>query len=382
MTKALITVALKNDLNNLNKIYMKSQPKIIMVITLVLALGVGLFVNNRQKQIWVTDFNNQTEMGGIILKVTQEKNNNYRFEVIDTGPGIHTDAHDEIFAPFRQGRLGSDKGGTGLGLAISRKKVDLMGGELKVESELKKGSNFILTLPLPPSKSDVVYKSNSAKEVVRLAEGNHVSILVVDDVEENRAVLKNLLLDVGIDVIEAVNGQDGLEKYEIHRPDLIFMDIRMPVMDGLEAIRILKENYSDEKLNIVVISASVLKHEKERYDKLGCSGVVLKPFLSEQVFAQVQDALDVEFEYEDIDSQLKSDTIDIDYSQINFSKDSIENIKKTLEIYNITQLEKGIRALHPNNQHEDAFIEEMKENLRAFDMDNINKALERLNNES
>lgn len=318
-----------------------------------------------------------TETGGITLKAIQEENDNYRFEIIDTGVGIPKDAQDEIFAPFLQDNPGVQKGGTGLGLAISRKKADMMGGKLKVTSEVGKGSSFILTLPLPPTKDQLSQKPNKSREVVRLAEGNHATILVVDDVEENRAVLKKLLVDVGINVIEAINGQDGLDQYKAHLPDMVFMDIRMPVMDGLEAIQRLKEQYSENNLKIVVISASALKHERERYDKLGCSGIVLKPFKSEQVFSIIKETLEIEFEYDEIESQSETAS-KIDYSKINFPDHIVKKIKAALELYNITQLDKNIGALQAKNTHEEAFIKSLKECLSIFDMESLNKFLENL----
>jgi PAS domain S-box-containing protein len=322
-----------------------------------------------------------TEKGGITLKAFQEENNNYRFEVIDTGIGIPKESLQEIFAPFKQDNPGIKKGGTGLGLAISRKKADMMGGILKVESELGKGSNFILTLPLPPAKGEIPKKVTNVQEVSRLAAENHASILIADDIEENRSFLKKLLVDVGIDVFEAINGQDALEKYEDHHPDMIFMDVRMPVMDGLEAIRRLKEKYPEDQLKIVIISASALKHERERYDKLGCTGIVLKPFQPEQIFSLIKESLGVEFEYEEMESQSKLANKEIDYSQVNLPKEEIDKIKSALELYNITQLDKSISALQAKNGHEETFINNLKECLNSFDMENIQKILESLNNE-
>ncbi len=168
---------------------------------------------------------------------------------------------------------------------------------------------------------------------------------MVDDIEENRDVLKKLLVDVGIDVIEAINGQDALNKYRDHHPDMIFMDIQMPVTDGVKTIRRLKEDYSEDPLKIVINSESALKHERERYDKLGCAGIVLKPFQSEQIYSMIHESLGVEFEYEEIEITSKLTEKAIDYTQINLPEKQIKKVKAALELYNITQLDKNINML-------------------------------------
>jgi len=150
-----------------------------------------------------------TETGKVLLHVTQEAEL-YCFKVIDTGPGIPAEAQATIFKPFHQDTAGYDKGGTGLGLAISQQQVDLMGGALTLESELGKGACFTVLLPVALGEGEVVVPEKVA-EIAHLAPGYHVSALVVDDVKENRHILSRILRDIGLEIREAVNGQDCLD---------------------------------------------------------------------------------------------------------------------------------------------------------------------------
>ena len=128
-----------------------------------------------------------------------------------------------------------------------------MGGELAVESPPSipptlggregKGSRFFFTLSLPPATSDVVAESSQWRGVTHLAEGYHLNALIADDTKINRDVLSKILSDLGVEVLEAENGQQAVEMARSHRPDIVFMDIRMPVMEGLQAARLLLEEY-------------------------------------------------------------------------------------------------------------------------------------------
>jgi PAS domain S-box-containing protein len=322
-----------------------------------------------------------TERGKILLKVEQKKDHLFRFGIKDTGLGIPAKNHESIFEPFRQNEEGFKKGGTGLGLAISQKQAKLMGGEIALESVVGKGSTFTFELPLSPAKKEVTERSKRENKVIRLKEIYTVKALVVDDVKENRDVLKKLLEDVDIKVIEAENGKIGIKKFKEEKPDIIFMDIRMPVMDGLEAIRKLKQNYSDKELNIVVVSASVLKHEQERYEALGCQEILLKPFRAEQVFASVQKMLGVEFEYEE-DITEDQPEIEIDFSKVKFPQSIISDIREASKVCNLTLLAQCLKLMEPNNQDETAFINKLGNYKSIYNMEAIIELLEKLDDAS
>ena len=195
-----------------------------------------------------------TEKGSVILRVTatngrptsktidpraKVKNSKSRilFQVEDTGIGISSQYLEEIFAPFTQIKDSHEEiEGTGLGLSISKRLVNLLGSELKVKSTRGKGSIFGFELELPIIPDFLPSKTNSEKTILKY-KGKTRKILLVDDKEENRSVLVHLLTSVGFEVFESVNGEDALEKATRLKPDLIFMDLVMPVLDGFEATR-------------------------------------------------------------------------------------------------------------------------------------------------
>ncbi|HAV64783.1 MAG TPA: hypothetical protein DCY13_20745, partial [Verrucomicrobiales bacterium] len=203
----------------------------------------------------------------------------YRFDVIDTGPGISAADQAEIFQPFQQSQAGFKQGGTGLGLAITRRQVELMGGEVKLESTEGKGSRFHFEIPLPPAKGQVIRDTQQdTREVRRLAASHHVNVLVVDDNQQNRDVLSQLLRSIGCDVRQATSAFDAFDRVEEAAPDLIFMDIRMPGMNGAEATRRIIADYGPDRIKIVAITASVLEHEKAGHMAAGFHGFLSKPF--------------------------------------------------------------------------------------------------------
>ncbi len=149
-----------------------------------------------------------TDTGEIALRITQAANR-YRFEVTDTGPGITPDAKERIFEPFQQAEEGIIKGGTGLGLAISKRYIDLMGGELGVQSQPGKESCFSFSVKLPPAYGPITQGLLDHRSITRLAPGYRVRALVVDDVEDNREVLSRMLQAAGVEVIAAINGREA-----------------------------------------------------------------------------------------------------------------------------------------------------------------------------
>ena len=236
-----------------------------------------------------------TPTGGVALSLMDLGNDQYRFEVADSGEGISSDAHDTIFDSFTQSQQGLEKGGTGLGLAISARHVEMMGGCLEVDSECGQGARFFFTLHLPQADEQQRPK-NQEKTITSLAPDCHIKALVVDDNQLNRDLLSTLLQMIGVSIIEAVNGVDAIEKMAQHRPDIIFMDWRMPVMDGLEATKQIGDQYGTET-HIVMISASTLSHEYQMLCDSGAAMVIRKPFTHTEIFNCLATLLDAQFVY-------------------------------------------------------------------------------------
>jgi CheY-like chemotaxis protein len=235
-----------------------------------------------------------TERGRVTLRLSHAEGAAWKFEVSDTGIGIPVKSQRGIFEPFQQGQGARGRGGTGLGLTIARRQVELMGGALEVRSEADAGASFFFTIELPGVASRRVA---GLPEVERLAEGYEVRALVVDDIRENREVLSTMLAAIGCEIILAENGRQALEAVSASRPDIVFMDMRLPEIDGLEATRRIVRDYGDSGLKVVATSASALEHERERYLEAGCDEFVAKPFRSERIYATLKHLLGVEFDY-------------------------------------------------------------------------------------
>jgi len=238
-----------------------------------------------------------TDTGGISFKVGYH-NDKIRFQVEDTGIGIASEELDNIFQPFRQaGTQMTRAEGTGLGLSITKKLVDMMGGELNVESTEGKGSIFWMALDLPEIPNFI--SPDSVEEPIIIGfEGDSYKILVVDDKEANRSVLKNLLLPLGFTIEEAVDGQNCIDKTIQFKPDLILTDLVMPVMDGFEACRRLRKNPEFKNTIVIVISASVFECHKQQSMEAGCDDFLAKPIRAEELLNVLEKYLKLTWTYD------------------------------------------------------------------------------------
>jgi signal transduction histidine kinase/DNA-binding NarL/FixJ family response regulator len=183
--------------------------------------------------------------------------NKILFQVKDTGVGISEEELADIFSPFKQvGDHTRSTEGTGLGLTITQKLVRLMGGELYVKSTPGKGSLFWFETELPDGSEHAGTECVSNEQDIIGFKGEKQKILIVDDIEENRRVLADMLLPLGFEVTEAVNGKDGLRKIPEFEPDLIFIDLVMPEMDGIEAAREIRNSPKQKHIKLITVSAS------------------------------------------------------------------------------------------------------------------------------
>jgi hypothetical protein len=222
-----------------------------------------------------------------------------RFQVEDTGVGMVPEQLEKIFLPFEQvGDNAHKSEGTGLGLAISRKIVEMMGGQIKVESTYGKGSKFWFDLDLREATNWMESASLESRQTVVGYQGEKRKILIVDDRWENRSVIVNMLDPIGFEVIEAGNGQEGLETAYECQPDLIITDLAMPVMNGFEMTRRLRESPSFRNTIIIASSASVFSFDRQQSREAGCNDFVPKPVQSEELLNQLQNYLDLEWIYE------------------------------------------------------------------------------------
>ncbi|HEY9634235.1 MAG TPA: AAA family ATPase [Coleofasciculaceae cyanobacterium] len=224
-----------------------------------------------------------------------------RFQVEDTGIGIAPEQLEEIFLPFQQ--VGEDSRkteGTGLGLTISRQLVEMMGASLKVKSTLGKGSIFWLDLDLPEVSLGANMTNLHERNIIGF-NGSKRKVLVVDDQWANRSVLVNLLEPLGFEVLEATNGQDGLSKAREFKPDVIFMDLVMPVLDGFEATRRIRMLPDLHTVVVISISASVFALDQQQSQEVGCNDFIAKPIREAELLEKLQVHLGLEWVYEQKD---------------------------------------------------------------------------------
>ncbi len=235
-----------------------------------------------------------TEQGMVSLRVFEvtegdesHDRTRIRFKIEDTGIGIAENKLDEIFVPFQQvGKQSYAIEGTGLGLSISQKIVALMGGELQVESQLGEGSIFRFDLTVPLSEPDAPQQFIDPRKVIGYEGEERHQVLIVDDKQEHRKMLTNMLLNIGFEVLEAKNGQECLEQFFAFRPKIILLDMYMPVMDGFEAARHIRRSEDIHDTTIIAVSANGFEEIKRKSFEAGCNEFLIKPL-------QLHDLLDV-----------------------------------------------------------------------------------------
>ena len=245
------------------------------------------------------------------------------FEVADTGIGITPAELDNIFKPFAQAETGrKSQEGTGLGLTISRKFVHIMGGNLTATSDgAGQGTAFTFDIPVTLAQPSEIVKPYSKihKRAIGLAPGQPVyRLLIVEDVEVNRQVLVNLLQSIGavrpsptgiagpgFEVREVVNGQEAIGVWAEWQPHLIWMDMRMPVMDGLEATRRIKSSAQGKSTIIIALTASAFEEDREQFLAVGCDDFVRKPLREQEIVDKLVQHLEVRFVYQELAREQK-----------------------------------------------------------------------------
>lgn len=220
-------------------------------------------------------------------------------ELEDTGQGIAPQHLDRLFDAFFQTESGQNQAGTGLGLAISKTYVELLGGVLSVQSTLNQGSHFRFTLPVTPVDTLDNQDNDTYPAVIRLApHQSSYRILVVEDKWASRTLLVNLLETAGFDVREAADGKTAIEIWQTWLPHLIWMDMRMPVMDGYEATQHIRSSIHGQTTTIIALTASALESEKQMILSAGCDDFVCKPFQESMIFKKIQQHLGVHYLYD------------------------------------------------------------------------------------
>ncbi|MEZ0386351.1 MAG: ATP-binding protein, partial [Verrucomicrobium sp.] len=314
-----------------------------------------------------------TDRGRVTLRALPGDADVWRFEVEDTGMGIPNDQQERIFEPFQQGSFIHQSGGTGLGLAIARRQMEIMGGSLTVRSEVGRGSCFSATMALPQSLTGRAEASRTVlPKVVHLTAGAKVRALVVDDIAENREVLATLLTLVGCEVVLAENGRQAIEVVRVSRPQIVFMDMRMPELDGVEATRRIVGEFGEMGLKIVATSASALAHEREAYLKAGCDDFVAKPFRAERIYGCLETLLEVTFEYESPAAEGRAEE-SVDLRQIALPEELATRLTMAAELHSATVLKGCLGELELLGPAGERLAGHLRGFLSSYDMKTIQR---------
>jgi PAS domain S-box-containing protein len=217
----------------------------------------------------------------------------------DTGSGMEAEEQQQLFEAFRQTRRGLNlPEGTGLGLAISRQFARLLGGDITVTSSPGQGSIFRFEIPIEKGDAGVAIRRTQPRQVMGIRAGTSVPrILVVDDQFENRDWLMKLLTSVGFSVRGAENGKLAVRNWQSWNPDLILMDVHMPIMDGLEATRRIKEDPLGKATRIVVLTASAMEEDRRTVAQSGADDFLSKPLRDDDLLEKLKTHLDVTYDY-------------------------------------------------------------------------------------
>jgi PAS domain S-box-containing protein len=319
-----------------------------------------------------------TQQGEVTLRVkcaTHSKEMaRLHFEVEDTGPGIAPQDLAVVFDPFVQSSIDQRfTEGTGLGLSISRQYVNLMGGDLSVRSELGEGSLFQFDLLVELAGDTELERETQHHRVVSLEAGQpEYRLLIAEDNESNRQLLVKLLEPLGFAIKEAVNGQDAVQIWEQWEPDLIWMDMRMPVMDGHQATMHIKGQAKGQDTVIIALTASAFEEERERVLFEGCEDFVRKPFREEEIFDMLEKYLDVRFVYEEPvqppDSRIIHDDVQSPTDMVDIPANLMADLQEATITADMSQIMKSIEQISLYNP---PFAERLAEYAHNFEYKKI-----------
>ncbi len=322
-----------------------------------------------------------TEYGQVTFSISQH-GDTYKFAVQDTGPGIEEQAQSHIFSPFHQESLGLNKGGAGLGLAITKRFIDLMKGEVYLLSDLGQGSCFTVHLPLPVANSDMlmdVDTDSMPTQRLQLPAGVELSTLVVDDVKDNRDALVYILKTIGAQVTEAENGSQAVWQAQQKHLDIIFMDIRMPVMNGREALQVLCQAWDHTCPPCVAVTASAFAEDRVQLCHDGFAEVITKPFRFVQIYQCLKQILNIELvEMKSKHPVQHTEKSQADYLHIlsGISDETFRQLQEATQFCEMTRLHRLTNTLREESKEHQALAEYLHQYLASYDMDGLSAFLE------
>lgn len=326
-----------------------------------------------------------TQKGKISLQITAANDDKITFSVNDTGRGIPKDKLAEIMKPFSQiyDKMNTE-GGTGLGLAITKNYIKLMGGELKVTSEINVGSNFFFTIPIKALSEEIFEHDNQITNtnISGYFGEKKFKILIVDDSEINRKVAHDTISKVGFEIGTATHGREAIDELEQNHYDLVLMDIRMPVLDGIEATEIIRKSLSYQP-KIAALTASVLTESLKRFSEKGFDAVLTKPFVKADLFETIGELLDIQYEY-GVPTNIPQEVV-ITIEEINFDElkgilphGFVADFENFILLGKLDTLEDLIIELEGNSTELEKFKKFVIDKIQSFDYDTLDILVEKL----
>jgi PAS domain S-box-containing protein len=250
----------------------------------------------RARQIFLNVFGNAvkfTEKGYIKVILERISHTSDKIDIVchieDSGIGISPENQKEIFEAFKQQSSQSNRkyGGTGLGLSITKRLLEIQGGEIKLQSEPGKGSCFSLYLYQIEVAEQVDGQTTDITETTNEYHFSNEIVLIVDDVPSNRYLLSSYISEMALEIMEADNGQEAIEYAQKYKPAIIFMDLRMPKLNGIEATRLIKSNPQTSNIPVIAVTASSMHFEDSDIQQAGFDGFLDKPVSQDEITRQL-----------------------------------------------------------------------------------------------
>ncbi|MBW4514653.1 MAG: amino acid permease [Timaviella obliquedivisa GSE-PSE-MK23-08B] len=345
-------------------------------------LPVGVVIDEKRvRQVLINLLGNAvkfTDAGHVRMRVTAlnlpENCIRLRFQIEDTGVGMTPDQLEKIFLPFEQvGDTRKQAEGTGLGLSISQKIVETMGSSLRVQSDWGVGSVFEFEFDCNLAEDWVKAKAIASQKKNLGYKGDRRCILVVDDHDENLSVLKTLLESLGFDILEASNGQEGLEQAKQHYPDLIISDLTMPVMNGWEMLEQLRQTEPLKDIPVIISSASVYECDRQKSILAGGNDFLAKPVETEELYGMLAKHLALNWVYgENTKVQSSEVTTEMVIPPISELTALIEFAKKG----QIKGLQEELEKLARKHESYQPFVNYLSQLARGFNIQRIRQFLQ------
>lgn len=298
------------------------------------------------------------------------------FAVIDSGPGIDYEQQRQVFSPFHQASAGMKRGGTGLGLSISERQLRLMNSHLHLHSTPGKGSCFFFSVALPPA-TDPLKKISQEVPVLRAK----LNVLVVDDVEENRDILFRILRSMGADVTLAVDGKQALDYLQQQSFELVLLDIRMPVMDGVQTLQAIRQKWAQPPV-CIAITASALLHEKENYLAQGFQDFLGKPFALPDLYACLQRNLPDKFGRAEGSKATPVLPATPEPESISLPEALLQRLLQALDKGWINELEQGLQEMRKLGPSQAQLCQHLQTLLEQYDLDGLRAVIDKVNRDA